>query len=358
MDGEGDVRRCFIFIVGLLQLNLQSIIQRPMTASHDFFITAASLQEWQSCRRKLLLREWKRQRWRPKALFDSCLRKGIVQLSHGVPVDRAASDARSQFLLIAADPGLDIIGDPWRESKDWCALLEVMLRWMGGQTIVKLADSPPVPLTGSTEWRISAWTDGERLHRWVTVAQWDQDSLSRELHSWRTIGDIVVTGKPMVLHALELGQYRNGRHLAAWSRAFYHPAMPSLRWRFIKPEDTTWKSVYFADQRAMAAEEWVEAAKTENALGKLSHEVLVNVPSEMVVEDTKMQMAKEAGAMRDALRGGMDYRGFVMSRGACDLYNSPCVYQPVCYSEEQVVQIDKLNLYVRGDNSRQQGAAE
>ena len=329
-----------------------------MTTSHDSSINAAALMEWQSCKRKLLLHDWKRSRWRPKVLFDSCLRKGIVQLSNGVPAEQVASDARSQFLLIAADPGLDIIGDPWRESKDWCAMLEVMLRWLGTQTLPKLSDCPPVPLTGNTEWRISAWTDGERLHRWVTLAQWDKDALSGELHSWRTIGDIVVTGKPMVLHILEIGQHRNNRHMSSWSRAFYHPGLSSLRWRFIKPEDTDWKPIYFADQRVMCAEEWVEAARTENALGRLAYEVLVNVPNEMVVEDTKMQMAKEAGAMRDALRGGMDYQGFVMSRGACDLYNSPCVYQPVCYSEEPLVQIDKLNLYVREDNSKQPGVQE
>lgn len=290
-----------------------------------------------------MLSVWKPSRWRAKLLFDATLRKGIVQLAKGGKVAQVAADARSQFLLIAADPGLDMIGDPYKESKDWCALLEVMLRWMALQPLPKLMDVAPIKLNGFT-WKVSAWGDENgMLHRWITVDAWNADALSRELHSWRTIGDMVATKLPMTLHVLELGQHRSGKHTGAWSRAFYHPGLASLRWRFIKPENTTWKPIYFADQRILCAEDWVAAAGLEGALGKLSHDVPVAVPQPAQVEDTLRQMGQEAASMK-ALAG--DWSAQPMSRPACDLY-VPCVYQPVCYSSD-VVEIEKLN-YVRAE---------
>ena len=289
-----------------------------------------------------MLRSWKPARWRAKVLFDACLRKGVMSLARGGKVEQVAADARSQFLLIAADPGLDMIGDPYREAKNWCALLEVVLRWISLQTLPVLMDVPTVRVDGLA-WKVIAWgDDAAGLHRWVTVDSWDTDALSRELHSWRTIGDIVMTKRPMTLHVIELGQHRAGKHIGAWSRTFYHPGLPNLKWRFNKPEDTSWKSVYFADQRVMCAEEWVTAAERDGALSKLSHELLVKVPNEAAVEDTIRQMKSEARAMQELLELRGTYRDEPMSRAACDLY-VPCMYQPVCYSDG-AVDMGRLNF--------------
>lgn len=317
-----------------------------MSSNNEFTLNAAGLGDYQSCRRKYMLSAWKPSRWRAKLLADACLRKGIVQLARGAKGTKVAADARAQFLLKAADPGLDMIGDPYREAKNWCALLEVVLRWMALQPLPQLKDVPPVKMDGFT-WQVSAWGDDTgMLHRWITVDSWDADALSRELHSWRTIGDICATGLPMTLHVIELGQRRAGHHSAAWSRAFCNPGLASVRWKFIKPEDTKWKPVYFVDQRKMDAEEWVAAAEQERALTKLSHDVPVALPQPEQVADILRQMGLEATAMRTLVG---DYSAQPMSRPACDLY-VPCAYQQVCYSSD-IVDLGKLN-YVRAKEVR------
>jgi hypothetical protein len=312
-----------------------------------FQVDAASLIDKQTCVRRFLLNhEYRLARWRPKLLFDTLLRRGILQLTKQIDVTQVASEAKSTFLLRAADPGLDIIGkDPYQASKGWTSLLESVLHGISRTVLPVLHDPPPARLTSSIDWRFLSWADDSgTLHRWVTVESFDADTLSRELHSWRTFGDLVMSGCPLVLHVIVLGQHRNGRFLSPWTRAYVHPAMTNLRWRWVKPDDTTWKPIQLVDQNLLDPDEWVEQAWGQRAIQPLLQDQLVDLPAESVCRDTRYQLAREASEMARLVEERVSYRTEPMSRSACDLY-SPCHFQPACHAVE-AVDLTQIGLYV------------
>ena len=316
-----------------------------------FTVDAASLTDFQTCSRRFILNHsYRLARWRPKLLFDTLLRRGILQLTGQRDVALVASEAKSSFLLQAADPGLDLIGkDPYQASKGWTSLLESVLHGLSRTVLPVLHDPPPTRLTSSIDWRFLAWADDSgTLHRWVTVESWDADTLSRELHGWRTFGDLVMSSCPLVLHVVVLGQHRNGRFLSPWTRTYVHPAMPNLRWQWRKPDDTLWKPVQLVDQAKLDASEWVEAAWRQGALQPLLIDQQVDLPPDSVLNDTKYQLAREASDMAKLVTERTSYLSEPMSRGACDLY-SPCHFQPVCHSPDPV-QPDTSGLFLRRVN--------
>jgi hypothetical protein len=313
-----------------------------------FQIDAAILHEKQSCLRKANLgHEWNYRLWRAKSLFDVLLRRGILQLSKGIAVAQAAGEAKATFLEKATEPGLDLIGkDPWEASKGWTSLLESVLHGLAKSPLPVLHDPHPAKLTASMEWRFLSWADDSgQLHRWVTVDALDRDALAREMHSWRTVGDLCLSRTPMVLHVIVIGQQRQVGHFAsAWTRTWRHPAMPNLRWQFLKPEDsTTWKPLYLCDIPDISAEEWVEMAWGQGALQPLMQDFLVEEPSEETRMETLRQITLEAVDTKKAIEA--HWHELPMSRGVCDLF-VPCVYQPVCHSQE-LVDIESTGLYVR-----------
>jgi len=312
-----------------------------------FTVDAASLTDKQTCVRRFLLNsEWRLARWRPKLLFDVLLRRGILELTKKKDVAQVAADAKAIFLQRAADPGLDIIGrDPYQASKGWTSLLESVLHGIARTVLPVLHDPEPARLTSDIDWRFLSWADDAgTLHRWVTVESWDVDTISRELHSWRTFGDLVMSGCPMVLHAIVLGQNRNGRFLSPWTRTYVHPAMPALRWRWTKPDDTTWKPVQRLDQSRLDVSEWIDKAWEQGAIQPLLQDQQVDLPAESVCRDTRYQIIREASDMLKLVEERRPYLAEPMSRGACDLY-SPCHFQSVCYSPEPI-DLVQLGLYV------------
>jgi len=312
-----------------------------------FTVDAASLTDKQTCVRRFLLNsEWRLARWRPKLLFDVLLRRGILELTKQKDVAIVAADAKAVFLQRAADPGLDIIGkDPYQASKGWTSLLESVLHGVSRTVLPVLHDPEPARLTSSIDWRFLSWADDAgTLHRWLTVESWDADTLSRELHSWRTFGDLVMSGCPLVLHVIVLGQNRNGRFLSPWTRVYVHPAMTNLRWKWIKPEDTTWKPVQLLDQHRLDTSEWIDQAWTQGAIQPLLQDQQVELPPENVVRDTKYQLIREASDMQRLVVERRPYIAEPMSRGSCDLY-VPCIFQNVCHSHDPV-DLVQLSLYV------------
>jgi hypothetical protein len=312
-----------------------------------FTVDAASLIDFQTCRRRYLLNtEWRLARWRPKALFDVLLRRGILELTKQKDVAQVAADSKAIFLQRATNPGLDIIGrDPYQASKGWISLLESVLHGLAKTVLPVLHDPPVAKLTSSIDWRFLSWADDSgTLHRWVTVESWDDETLSREIHSWRTFGDLVMSGCPLILHIIVIGQHKNARFQSPWTRTYVHPAIPTLKWRWTKPEDTAWKPVQLADQHRLDTSEWIDEAWKQGAIQPLLQNQQVDLPSDLVIRDTKYQITREASDMEKLTLERRSYLAEPMSRGACDLY-VPCAYQTVCYSD-QVVNISNLGLYV------------
>jgi len=312
----------------------------------DFQIDAAILTDKQSCLRKVnLSQSWRLSRFRPKTLFDMLLRRGILQLSASKPIEQVASEARAAFLEKAAEPGLDLIGrDPYQAAKGWISLLEAVLYGLARTQIPVLHDPLPAKLTGSTDWKFLSWADDSgQLHRWVTVDQLEQNTIFKEMHSWRTFGDLVMARTPMVLHFIVIGQQKElGKFSSAWCRTWQFPNFKNRYWLWNKPEQSGWKAVYRIDTD-WTAEEWIDKAWEQKAIAPLLEDILVEEPPEHVRLDTLRQIAEEAVATKQTL--AEDWRQLPMSRGACDLF-LPCAYQNVCFCKD-FVDIESLGLYSR-----------
>lgn len=319
-------------------------------------IDAARIGEYQTCRRRFLLNtDWRVLRWRPKALFDACLRQAIYTLARAQDADLsiATSTAVARFMETAAQPGLDVPygSNPFVLAKDWTAMLSTILPSVVRRGLTPLADAPSVKLNGTVVWQPRAWqgTDS-RLHRWVTVDHWGQADLVRELHSWWTLGDIAATRLPMTIHVIEIGQTRNGRRQSPWARAWKHPAMPALRLRFKRVDGSEFRGYvpfYLADQSRVDAEAWVDQMWQERAADPLMHDVAVDVPDAATCDIVTRDILAEAAAMRDLLtdRQSTPFYVLPMTRTACDGF-VPCSWQSVCYAP-QVTDPSTLGLYQR-----------
>src|SRR5258705_7349655 len=156
--------------------------------SAPLILDAPTITDWQSCKRKYLLhKEWRPVKWRAHSLFDACLRQAIFAISNGKDAITMASDARAAFLLAAANPGLEVPqgSQPYTIAKDWCTMLETILRAVSRLTLLTLHEPAYVPLDQITVWQPLAWADDTgQLHRWITVDRWDEDTLYREMHGW------------------------------------------------------------------------------------------------------------------------------------------------------------------------------
>src|SRR5208282_2701036 len=270
-------------------------------------LDALSIGTYQSCRRRLLLEaDYRVVRVRPKLLFDELLRGGVEALAGGADPVQVAASATARFMEQAADPGLDIpLGDPYRIVRDWCAMLDTVLRSVARGPLPVLHAPPPRVLNASVSWRYSAWADDSgALHRWVTAAAWDDDALARELHSSWVVGDIVMARTPMVVHVVEIGSQRDGRRASPWARAWRNPDLPNTNFHFRTKNGHRikgWKAVYLADIAHPDLDAWVEQMWREGAAQPLLRTVDVRVPSEAACVDAERQVLLEALRMRELL---------------------------------------------------------
>lgn len=324
----------------------------------QFVLDASALTAWQTCRRRFLLAsEWLPARWRPKSLFDSCLRRAVHDLSSGRAVADVVAEARARFLSVAASPGLDAEGvNVYVLAKDWCATLSTVLYALSRLTLLVPHAVAPVALARRVEWRVLAEADDSgELHRWLTVDAWSEDALARACHEWTTAGDMAATGQPMTLHAIEIGRTVKGRRISPWARGYKNTIMPSLQARFAKPREGSkradvWKAAWLADDLRLDAEKWVDHMHAEGVAQKLVHHVRLRALADTVAADTRRQMLAEASAMREASaeRASAPWSAWPMSRGACDLRGSGggCAYQRACY-QPNVVRLGDIGGFVR-----------
>lgn len=315
-------------------------------------LDAKRLTDWQACRRRGLLHEdWTPALWRPKALFDACLRRAIFRVSNGADPAQEATDAKTEFMTQAADPGLDVASgaSSWVLARDWCAMLDTIVRAVSRLTLLTLKEEHPVRLAALVDWRPRAWRDESgQLHSWVTVDRWDDEALTREMHSWFVFGDIIACEAPLMIHAIEIGQIRSGRRASPWARAWRHPGMSSLPLRFVKTDGSSlsgWKSAYLADDRNLSPDAWVDTMTREGECARLIRYATIGVPAKSARNDALAQILFEAAEMRRAFedRKSVPWSAWPMSRGACDGL-VPCPFQLVCH-REQLVDPASLGLY-------------
>jgi hypothetical protein len=312
-------------------------------------LSARSLSSLQSCPRRFLLEsKYDILKWRPKALLDASLRKGILDISQGKPVAEVAGNAVADFLQAAANPGLDLPRgtDPYKVAVDHCAMMETVLRSAAHWRLPRLAECPPLRVNASeTEWQLSSFqAPDESLHRFVTMDRWDEAAMARERHGWAAAGDTAATGRGMTVHAVEIGQRRAGRQSSPWCRAWRHPAMPNLKLRFANKDGSKpkgWEAIYLADHRDLDRDAWVRQMEGEGIMPGLVHEMAIPRPTE------KDRAATLWGIMQEARRAGVllseHWAELPLHRASCDGM-VPCPFIPACH--EGVTDLGNTGLYV------------
>lgn len=293
-------------------------------------LSARELTTFQGCPRRWLLEQTgETLRWHPTSLLTACLRRVVLDLSAGRPKEAVAKEACTRFRAIAADPGLDILVDPWTLSGDLCAILTNFTETLSRQILLPVELGKPVPL-GDHSWSPGAFLDETgSLHRWATVERVSDDALARELHSWAVVGDMAVLDAPLTLHLVETGVTRNGRRHSPWTRAYQHP-MIAGRIKFQakggKKLQGNWKRLWFSESHE-SPESWVDRM-AEDGLD-LIHHLDVKQLDTVHRDEVQRQIESEAMAM-EALRS-TNWATVPMRRAACD-FPATCPWQFKCYT--------------------------
>lgn len=176
---------------------------------------------------------------------------------------------------------------------------------------------------------------GIRLMRFALVDRWDDNRALAELHSWRTLGDICVTGLPMTLRVLVIGHQHAGRRQSPWTRAKQHPYTKQIRHRSrTRPTEELkgqWRNVYREDT-VIGPDAWVESMARDGVLRECAFDVRVRVPDayqrERVLEDVQ-RVGKEMA--------WHTMEQFPMTRSACDdPVKGPCIFQAVCWAATEI----------------------
>jgi hypothetical protein len=221
---------------------------------------------------------------------------------------------------------------PYELAVHHAAMAEVL-----GKVLRKPSDRPlrhPPSVAPDWSWQPLALTDddGLRLYRVVLTDRWDDDRQLRELHSWRTLGDICVTGLPMTIKVVVLGPQRNGYRHGPWTQARQHPRNKGLRWRRKHGDGEGFSEIWervWREQAKVDAQSWVEGMQRDGVLREAVIERHVKVPARVHVERVLEDIRRTAEQMEMAEKSKVLP---MMSRSACD-FPVPCQFQRCCYSE-------------------------
>src|SRR6185437_7622943 len=166
-----------------------------------------------SCERKFV---WEKQWTYPRvALADALYRSLDAGLTAGNP-----ARAKENLLEIAAQPGLGITAwNVYDIAVHHAYMLEVITHYLlAGDGPWTPAD--PVPFDQDTYQPLSYQLPDGRLRRVILCSWWDEMRKAEEIASWRTVADIVATGRSILLNAVSIGQMKAGWRQTPWTRSY------------------------------------------------------------------------------------------------------------------------------------------
>lgn len=227
-----------------------------------------------------------------------------------------SSVARDSLLKLAADPGLNI--DAWNAydiAVHHAALMEVVTAYL-------TADGPWSP---AGEGLSSFLMPDGRLRRVVLCSAWNPLREKEERESWRTVADTAVTGRPMVINAIVIGQSVKGFRPSVWTRGYVHPENGLMRIRRIVSEKTgpnpkfsdNWNKVY-REQTDHKPLEWLGFMQKDQAFEDVVKTASCDIP------------ANRASVLEDLRRIEAEFGSTRMRRSSC-FKLSPCSFSRVCH---------------------------
>jgi len=291
-------------------------------------LDSTQLTTLQVCPRRLIIESQRASEklWRPKELYEHCIRQALLNVSAGMSIADATLEAVTVFVERATRPGLLTAHKPYCIAQDWIAILKVSITALatvaGGFT--------EVPLVSRPSWKcLSLMGNDGRLHRWTTVAKFSRDLAAADLQSWAVVGDICATGLEMTVHFIETGVGRGGHQHTPWCRIFAHPAIPG-RFAFQQkdgsPLEGNWKPVWFQNSPNNDIAHWL--AMMERDQVKLIHDVRVKSPD----ASQRARFERDLAIERARIASLPKLEELPIFRPACN-FPQVCQWQWICYAE-------------------------
>ena len=190
--------------------------------------------------------------------------------------------AESEFLAIAAQPGLDVYGgDVYScamHHAKLASIVAVALRsaWPDPWTLID-----PVDLPGGHEWHSAAYDAGDgHVRRVALVDRWSDDRKQQETSGWRTLGEVCALDRPLVLTAVSIGASQDKRRHSAWTRCWRHPRNHTFRFQRKTSKEgfgETWAPSWREDA-GLSTADWLTQMRADGCMTDLVHTVQVPVP--------------------------------------------------------------------------------
>jgi hypothetical protein len=246
------------------------------------------------------------------ALYSS-LREGLLT---GDP-----DAAKQKMVELAGNPGLDISAQNLYEiAIHHASLVEVLTAYLTAEGKWEPAESVPF---GKHEFRpLSFQMPDGRLRRVVLCDRWDNLRKMSEMNGLRTISDVTITGRPMLLNAIVIGQSRFGFRPSSWTQGFIHPINKSVRVKIhTGSKGDTWQKVY-REASGIQPMEWLKLMQQDEAIEGLVHHETVDIPLRcMDVREDLCRMARV-----------IESKPLEMRRSACFRFGV-CEWAKLCYNE-------------------------
>lgn len=225
------------------------------------------------------------------------------------------SAAYGKFMALSANPGLDIEGrNVYDIAVHHAQMLEVLTSYLVTDGPWKAPDA--VSFAGDTYQPQSYLLPDGRLRRVVLCSSWHGLREQEERTSWWTVGDIAVTGRPMLVNVLVIGSAREGFRQSPWTTGYLHPENGTLRIKRNEGRFTDrWKKVY-REQTDCRAIEWLSKMQKDEAFEGIVESFTVDGCGAEVAEQME-RMAQNFGDTD-------------MRRSGC-FRNAPCPMAGLCH---------------------------
>lgn len=289
--------------------------------------TTEQFVAFDECDRKLV---WQGKFETLRVTLAVALYKALAEgLKSGLP-----EKASERLLKIAGNPGLAIVGhNVYEIARHHAALMELITTYLlttagesSGSLRWKRADTVSI---GAHSYRPQSYhlRDG-RLRRIVLCSTWSEARELEERNSWRSIGDVVATGRPMTVNAIVIGNHKSGFRPSVWTAGYEHPKMRGLRVKlrdrdgYATPFSDDWRKVY-REGTSMDPLAWLKLMQDDGAFEAVVKTMHIETPANTseIRDQMEWMLQEMTTASVDRPRRASCYRAF-----------SPCPFAPACTS--------------------------
>lgn len=283
-----------------------------------------SLVTFDECERKFA---WIDQYEPPRKTLAIALYQSLAEgLKSGIP-----EKAKHRLLRMAANPGLAISGTGiYDVAIHHATLLELLCTYLLSTEEGRWKRADSINL-GPYYYRPQSYLlQGNRIRRVVLATAWTPEREAEERNSWRTLGDMAMTGKPMVINVLIIGSLKFGKRLSPWTKGYLHPKSQELRIMGRPQPDNnnrrmtfndSWKQIWRETHQGVLAKEWLGVMQKDHAFDEVVKTITIDLPPHIteVRAQVERMLARMAEGGTGETRRASCYRAFY-----------PCQFAPIC----------------------------